>query len=143
MSRPCDCKSINLSRPTLDMHIGSDVKRPLTVFTVNTPITLSHAVPEFGCQLSSLDNALARWLTRSRTSTAEYSAPVMPQVNGGLESCIGYRPCFSLNMNSWMGIVCGGSRSLGIHEGDVKTIVLEQPCLSQVFLGRRRGINFE
>ena len=101
------------------------------MLTVNTPITLSHSVPEFGCQLSSLDNALARLLTRSRTSTAEYSMPVRPQVKGGLDFCIGYRPCFSSNMNSWMGTVFGGSRSLGTHEGEVKTIVLDLPCLSK------------
>jgi len=63
--------------------------RIITVFTVNTPTTLSHSVPAFGCQSNSFDNALARYSMRSLTSSAEYSVPVRPHVNGGLESLRG------------------------------------------------------
>ena len=56
-----------------------------TVLTLNTPTTLSRSVPVFGTKPSSFDNVLAKLSTRVRTSVMKYSAPVNPQVNGGLD----------------------------------------------------------
>ena len=94
-----------------------------TVLRLNTPMTLSHSVPLLGCQPNSLDIPLASFSTRSRTSSAEYSAPLSPHVKGGLAWCSGCRPYSSFNMNSLMGIESGGSKgSFGTHDGAVKTI---------------------
>lgn len=64
----------------------------VTVFKLKTPMTLSHSVPLFGCQPNSLDRPLAKLLTRSLTSNAEYSVPDRPHVNGALEYPRGCRP---------------------------------------------------
>lgn len=52
----------------------------------------------------------------------------MPQVNGGKESAIGYRPYLSplLKRNSWIGMESGGSKgSLEMYDGVVNGMLVK------------------
>lgn len=91
MNCPTQRKRVDLELPQgisfiiMCFDFASTIPLIRTVLTLNTPTTLSHSVPLFGCHSSSFERALARLSTRSRTSRAECSVPVSPQVNGGLE----------------------------------------------------------
>lgn len=57
----------------------------------------------------------------------------MPQVNGGKDSAIGYRPYLSplLKRNSWIGTESGGSKgSLGMYDGVVNGILAKTADIS-------------
>lgn len=89
MNCPTQREHVDLELPQgisfiMCFDLASTISPIRTVLMLNTPTILSHSVPLFGCHPSSCERALARLSTRSRTSRAEYSVPVSPQVNGGL-----------------------------------------------------------
>lgn len=105
-----------------------------TVLTLNTPTILSHSVPLFGYHPSSFERALARRSTRSRTSKAEYSVPVSPQINRALALLNGRRPYFSLSINSEIDMESGGSKGKGsTQSGGEKTIpIVVEVCSRKI-----------
>src|SRR5437016_2582103 len=126
MSCPSQCGDVNLGTTIcISKQTRQKCNRTstvfLTVFSEKTPTTLSHSVPAFGFQPSSLDNARASQSTRSFTSYVEYLFPVIPQMKGSREVLNGWRPYFSPSMKSQIGTESGGSMgSFGTHCGGVK-----------------------
>lgn len=81
----------------------------LTVLKENMQATLSHSVSSFGSHPRRFPMARASDSRRSIDSWSVKVFPVKPQVNGFLLLAIGWRPYFSVVINSEIWMLSGGS----------------------------------